>query len=168
MLETYPSKLAGTNLHIRWMIRRDSEEVLAIEQTSFEQPWVEEDFLIELRKRNVIGMVVELRGGRYPDKIVGHMVYGLMKNRIDLLRISVHPDYRGVGVGSAMIQKLTTKLASHRRNRIEAVSSELDLPAHLFFRATGFIAVEVLPRWEDDDTDAYLFVLRIRDEVLVE
>ena len=28
------------NVHIRWMIRRDMEEVLNIEQASFEFPWL--------------------------------------------------------------------------------------------------------------------------------
>ena len=73
-----------------------------------------------------------------------------------------------VGVGTAMIHKLVSKLAAHRRNRIELVSSERDLHAHLFFRATGFIAAEVLPKWEDDENDAYLFRLRVAEEIAVE
>ena len=45
--------------HIRWMIRRDMPEVLAVEGESFEFPWCEEDFLRCLRQRNCIGMVAE-------------------------------------------------------------------------------------------------------------
>ena len=47
------------DVHIRWMIRRDMAEVLAIEQASFEFPWKDKDFLRCLRQRNVIGMVAE-------------------------------------------------------------------------------------------------------------
>ncbi|MEM1305855.1 MAG: ribosomal-protein-alanine N-acetyltransferase RimI, partial [Planctomycetota bacterium] len=46
-------------VHIRWMIRRDMQEVLGIEQESFEFPWLEEDFIRCLRQRNCIGMVAE-------------------------------------------------------------------------------------------------------------
>ena len=45
--------------HIRWMIRRDMPEVLAIEAASFEFPWLEDDFIRCLRQRNCIG-----HGGR--------------------------------------------------------------------------------------------------------
>ncbi|MEK6238743.1 MAG: ribosomal-protein-alanine N-acetyltransferase RimI, partial [Planctomycetales bacterium] len=53
-------------VHIRWMIRRDMPEVLAIENSSFEFPWSEEDFLRSLQQRNCIGMVAE-----WEDSIVG-------------------------------------------------------------------------------------------------
>ena len=60
------------NVHIRWMIRRDMPEVLEIEQSSFEFPWTEEDFIRCLRQRNCIGMVAE-----YDEKVVGFMIYEL-------------------------------------------------------------------------------------------
>jgi len=44
-------------VHIRWMIRRDMQEVLQAEQQCFDQSWTEEDFLRCLRQRNCIGMV---------------------------------------------------------------------------------------------------------------
>ena len=42
-------------VHIRWMIRRDMPEVLAIESQSFEFPWSEEDFINCLRQRPALG-----------------------------------------------------------------------------------------------------------------
>ena len=50
-----PTSAAQTRVHIRWMIRRDMPEVLAIEHASFEYPWCEEEFLRVLRQRNCIG-----------------------------------------------------------------------------------------------------------------
>ena len=47
-----------SEVHIRWMIRRDMPGVLEIEKLSFEYPWTEEDFIRCLRRRNCIGMVV--------------------------------------------------------------------------------------------------------------
>ena len=38
-------------VHIRWMIRRDMPEILAIEDESFEFPWIEGDFIRCLRQR---------------------------------------------------------------------------------------------------------------------
>ncbi len=59
-----------TRVHIRWMIRRDMQEVLQTEQESFHVPWTEDDFLHCLRQRNCIGMVAESG-----DQVVGHVIY---------------------------------------------------------------------------------------------
>ena len=66
--------------HIRWMIRRDMPEVLAIENLSFEFPWSEEDFIRCLRQRNCIGMVSE-----HEEQVVGFMIYELHRNRLHVL-----------------------------------------------------------------------------------
>ncbi len=73
-------------VHIRWMIRRDMPEVLAIENRSFEFPWSDEDFIRCLRQRNCIGMVAE-----YDERVVGFMIYELHKNRLHVLNFAVRP-----------------------------------------------------------------------------
>ena len=66
-MSTVPTPKAQVRVHIRWMIRRDMPEVLAIEHASFEFPWCEEEFLRVLRQRNCIGMVAE-----YGERVVGY------------------------------------------------------------------------------------------------
>ena len=41
-MSTVPFTPAQTRVHIRWMIRRDMPEVLAIEHASFEHAWTED------------------------------------------------------------------------------------------------------------------------------
>ena len=67
-------------VHIRWMIRRDMQEVLQAEQQCFAQSWTEEDFLRCLRQRNCIGMVAEAG-----DKVIGFMIYELHKSMLRIL-----------------------------------------------------------------------------------
>ena len=96
-----PTSPAQTRVHIRWMIRRDMPEVLAIEHASFEYPWCEEEFLRVLRQRNCIGMVAE-----HGERIVGFMIYELHRNKIHVLDFATHADFRRRGVGRQMIGKL--------------------------------------------------------------
>jgi len=139
-------------VHIRWMIRRDMPEVLAIENQSFEFPWSEEDFIRCLRQRNCIGMVAE-----FDDQVVGFMIYELHKSRLQILNFSVHNDFRRRGVGTSMADKLISKLSHQRRNRILLEVRETNLAAQLFFRAAGFRAVAVMRDFYEDTTeDAYL------------
>jgi ribosomal-protein-alanine N-acetyltransferase len=147
-------------VHIRWMIRRDMPEVLATEQASFEYAWSEEDFLRCLRQRNCIGMVAE-----QGEKVVGFMIYELHKNKLHILNFAVHPGFRRAGVGIQMVNKLVSKLSSHRRTRITLEVRETNLTAQLFFRAQGFKAVKVLRAYyEDSGEDAFQMQYRLPDD----
>jgi len=143
-------------VHIRWMIRRDMPEVLAIEEQSFEFPWSEEDFIRCLRQRNCIGMVAE-----HNERVAGFMIYELHKSKLHILNFAVRDELRRRGVGRQMVKKLAGKLSHQRRSRIMLEIRETNLPAQLFFRALGFRAVSVLRAFYDDTPeDAYLMQLR--------
>jgi len=147
-------------VHIRWMIRRDMPEVLAIEEESFEFPWLEEDFIRCLRQRNCIGMVAE-----YEGRVVGFMIYELHKTKIHVLNFAASSEHRRHGVGSQMVAKLIAKLSAQRRSRIVLEVRETNLAAQLFFRENGFRAVSVLREYyEDTPEDAYLMQYRYRTE----
>jgi len=143
-------------VHIRWMIRRDMPEVLAIEEQAFEFPWQEEDFIRCLRQRNCIGMVAEAG-----ERVVGFMIYELHKTRLHILNFAVHEQLRRRGIGAQMARKLMSKLSLDRRSRIVLEIRETNLPAQLFFRSLGFRAVSVLRNfYEDTPEDAYLMQYR--------
>ena len=143
-------------VHIRWMIRRDMPEVLQIEQESFDYAWTEEDFLRCLRQRNCIGMVAELG-----EKVVGFMIYELHKTKLHILNFAVHPNFRRQQIGIQMVQKLVSKLSSHRRTSITLEVRETNLPSQIFFRDAGFRAVRVIREFYDDTgEDAYLMEYR--------
>jgi ribosomal-protein-alanine N-acetyltransferase len=138
-------------VHIRWMIRRDMPEVLFIEGQLFETPWPEEEFLRFLRQRNNIGMVAEVR-----DQVVGFMIYGLHPDHIDVIHFAVHPAFMGEGIGRQMVEKLKGKLSNYRRTSLRLIAPESSLEWHLFLKAMGFKATEVL-RGHFDDSDGYAF-----------
>ncbi len=153
----YKKSPEEVGVHVRWMIRRDMEEVLAIEESSFEFPWEEEDFIKCLRQRNCIGMVAE-----YDEQVIGFMMYELHKNRLHVINFAVHKEFRRIGVGSQMVAKLVKKLTEQRRNRILLEIRETNLDGQLFFRKVGFRAISVLRDfYEDSDDDAYRMQFRL-------
>ena len=150
--------------HIRWMIRRDMPEVLAIEAAASGTAWTEEDFIRELRKRNCIGMVVQ-NGGKRPGDgpILGFMVYELNNSRLDILNFAVHHNWRRRGVGTALAKKLIGKLSAERRSRITLVLRETNLTAQVFFRSLGFKATTVIRGYYIEDLevrDGFAFQFR--------
>ena len=150
-----------TSVHIRWMIRRDMQEVLHTEQESFHVPWTEDDFLHCLRQRNCIGMVAESG-----DHVIGHVIYELHRNRLHILNLAIHPGHRRHHVGTQIMTKLIGKLSSHRRARITLELRESNLIAQLFLKALGFVATKVVKNYyEDTGEDAYFMEYRLTGEV---
>ncbi|MEW4526402.1 MAG: ribosomal protein S18-alanine N-acetyltransferase [Maioricimonas sp. JB045] len=145
------------DVQIRWLIRRDMPDVLRIEQSSFDFPWTEEDFLCSLRQRNCIGMVAE-----FDHQIVGFMIYELHKSRLNIQNFAVDPEFRRQGVGTQMILRLIDKLSQQRRNEILLEVRERNLDAQVFFRSQAFRAISVIRRhYDDTEEDAYLMRFRL-------
>ncbi len=141
-----------SSLQIRWLIRRDMPEVLAIEQESFEHAWSEEEFLCILRQQNCIGMVAEI-----DHEIVGFMIYELHKSNLHVLNFAVAKQYRRKGIGAQMVDRLIDKLSLQRRKEILLEVRERNLSAQMFFKELDFMAVTVLRNHYDDTSeDAYI------------
>lgn len=139
---TQPTTVA---CQIRWMLKPDMPHVLDVSDFSFEEPWDAATFKAWLSERNTIGWVAEGHNG----KIIGYMVYRLYSTSMEILNIAVHPQHRGLGVGSAFLKKLQRKLIKpasremRERNRLRATVVEVDMGSLLFFKANGFSAAEV-------------------------
>ncbi len=131
-----------TQTYIRWMVRSDLDSVVAIEKDVYDYPWSQQEFLISLRQRNCIGMVAERN-----EEVVGYMVYELHKTRIELLNFAVRARSQRLGVGSAMIEKLKSKLAYERRSKISLEMRERNLDGQLFLRQAGFRCTSILHGW---------------------
>lgn len=136
------------------MIRRDMDEVLDIERLSFGHPWTLEDYEGVLRKRNCVGMIVEIE-----ERVVGLMVYDLYPNRIRIMNFAVHPDFRRRGAGAMMLDKLKHRLSAQRRSRIQVEVSEENVSAQTWFSHRGFRAIAILRDHyeEHPGIDAYQF-----------
>jgi [ribosomal protein S18]-alanine N-acetyltransferase len=146
-------------IQIRWMICRDMEQVLEIEGLAFPNPWSKEDFTRYLRQRNCIGMVAT--DDQEGKNIVGFMIYELHKTRLYITNFAVHSSCWRRGVGTAMVERLKTKISPQRRSRLVLEVRETNLAAQQFFRSQGFRAVSLLREfYEDSDEDAYMFHYR--------
>lgn len=129
---------SAMRLGLTWLIRAHMDDVLRIENSSFDTPWTEQDFLECLRQNNCIGMVAMSLDSKC--KVVGFMIYELHKSRLHLLKMVVDPDVRRNGVGSQMVSRLIDKLSQQRRNEIRIEVSERNLNAQLFLKSQGFKA----------------------------
>lgn len=146
---------------VRWMVRRDMNEVLAIEEASFEFPWDADIFWQVSCQRETISMVAEM--GRL---VVGYVFYELNYNHLFIMNFAVHPDFRRRYVASTMLRKVISKINTTRRTHIDVEVRETNLVAQLCLRQNGFRAIKVLrDHYEETFDDAYLMRYHERDPV---
>lgn len=151
--ETAQPKPPPLKVHIRWMIRRDMPEVLAIESCRGKRAWTEDQLVELLRQRNAIGMVAE-----HGDTIVGYMAYTMHKTRLEIRTLAVHEKHRLRRVGWQMLAKAIGKLQPQRREAVRLNVREADLDAQLWLKACGFRATAVeREHFDDDEPVAYRF-----------
>lgn len=156
-----------TAIHIRWMIRRDRPEVMAIEEQCFLNewtlPWQEKDFIRTLRQRNVIGMVVDGLETPFKDRVLGYMIYELHRDHLYLLNFAVAEQVQCRGIGTAMVGKLRSKIWVQGRSRIVVPVAEQNLAGQKFFARMGFRATGV-DHHVYDSVSAYMFEYHARQE----
>jgi ribosomal-protein-alanine N-acetyltransferase len=148
------------SVYVRWMVRRDFPQVLAIEGACFEFPWTEQEFRQCLQQSNCLGMVAE-----HNERIIGFVIYETPKNRIFVTNIAVDPEFQRHGIARQMIQKLVSKMIYQRRHKITIEIRETNLPALFCFRALGFRVATTLKNFYDHQSeDAYVLQYRFGKE----
>jgi ribosomal-protein-alanine N-acetyltransferase len=132
------------------MIRRDMPLVLVGERAGTPFPWDEEMFLSCLRRRNCIGMVAETTA----DEIIGHMIYELFPERLNVLNFTVHSSPFRETAGDLLAGKLVHKLSVHHRREITIVLRESDIGTMSLLVGRGFRVTELLrSHYEDSGED---------------
>lgn len=141
------------HVYTRWLVRRDMDDVVAIESESSPYPATHDEILALLRERNIIGMVAE---SSY--RVAGYCVYEVSPERITLLQLAVAQHTRRKGVGTVLLEKLKRKIdASETRFSLDVNVRETNLPGQLWLRNRGLRGVCVNRRYfADSGEDAFL------------
>ena len=113
---------AQLSVKMRWMIRRNMEQVLEIEQKSFRRPWKQED--LYRYNKDYICMTVE--SDEPAERIVGYYVYH--PKNLHIVNLAVHPDFRRQGIGRQIIERVCSK-CSEKRPCVTIAAQKTVLPA---------------------------------------
>lgn len=114
---------------------RHLPEVLAIERVSFPTPWTRQAFVFEILYNECARYVVALAGGR----VVGYAGMWVLVDEAHLTNIAVHPEWRGLGLGRALMEEM---LARARSFGVRAMTLEVrpsNLPAVRLYASLGFV-----------------------------
>ena len=94
------------DLHIHPFHSRDLDDILAIEQESFSEPWTRGMFEAELLG-NPFGRFVGAFGKSeksLPTQLLGYICYWVVFDELRLMNLAVRPDRRRQGIGSHLVR----------------------------------------------------------------
>ena len=129
---------ADLTYNVRWLIRRDMAEVMAIENQLL-GGWSEKKITQALRERNCIGVVAEASDG----PIDGYMIYNLMPDHIAILRVAVNPRDQRCGIGRQLLQRVKDRLDRLKKPIMVVVVDERDLGSQLWLQRCGLLATQM-------------------------
>lgn len=156
---TAPVPEGGDSLSIRQAQRADLLAVVRIENASFSQPWPHDAFETFLGEP---GFLVAIDGNR---SIVGYVVsdvtpnYG--RNLGHVKDIAVHPDHRGVGIGSALLTRALSVLGAYDADSIKLEVRPSNNDARRLYRSFGFDPLRRVPEYYDNDEDAIVMIYEL-------
>jgi [ribosomal protein S18]-alanine N-acetyltransferase len=78
------------------------DDVVNIERLSFRIPWSKEAFMMEIEKNKCAKYRVLLKEG----KVIAYGGMWIVVDEAHITNIAVHPDYRGIGLGNAIVEDM--------------------------------------------------------------
>ena len=131
------------------------KEIALLEQLCFSQPWSEESLAI-LTQSNGLGVVALTSDGR----LIG---YGGMLTVLDegqITNIAVHPDFRRLGVGKAILSAMMEQARQRGVNQLSLEVRASNLVAQTLYLKQGFVVAGVRKHFYCHPTEDGLVMLR--------
>lgn len=147
-------------LDIVAMVEGDIDEVVAIENASQGSPWPAQLFGEELCRDWARMDVVRARDAGGTSRVVAFCDYWLVHDEVHLLNLATHPGFRRQGIGTLLMRHLLDVARAHRCRYVTLEVRASNHPAQELYRAHGFVAVGLRPRYyADNDEDAVVMTL---------
>lgn len=138
----------GLKIKITRMTENDINEVIKIEDASFNAPWSKRMFFSELNGNPFSHLYAARILER--DEIVGYVCFWLVFEELHLMNLAVHPRWRREGIGEELLRWAVTKggEAGARRATLEVRSSN-DAAKELY-KKVGFKARSIRRNYYSD------------------
>ena len=119
----------------RTLSDRDLDEIVAIEQASFSNPWTREMYVRELQNPDVSFLYVLRIPG---EGVVAFCSFWLVLDELHINNLAVRGDFRGRGVGTALLEHVIQAGASRGADRATLEVRRSNAPARRLYERLGF------------------------------
>jgi ribosomal-protein-alanine N-acetyltransferase len=131
-----------------WSIDRtlsegDLDEIVAIETASFTNPWTRQMYLRELQNPDVSFLYVL----RWPKDIAAFCSFWLVLDEIHINNLAVREDFRGQGLGTALLRHVLQAGARRGAERATLEVRRSNIPALRLYERLGFEVAATRPNY---------------------
>jgi ribosomal-protein-alanine N-acetyltransferase len=145
---------------IRDMNEEDIPSVALIERISFSIPWSETSFYNEIYKSRSIPHVAVLE-----DRVIGYLCLEQVLDEGHILDLAIHPDYRGMGIATALVEKGVGQLKGRGCRLLFLEVRASNRVAKRFYEGHGFRIIGTRKKYYLAPTeDAVIMMLGMQDQ----
>lgn len=148
------------NIIVRLATEKDIDRIAEMEQICFSDPWSREAVAEEFSGRNPSVYYAAEAGGT----VIGYAGVWLIPPEGYITNVAVHPDYRRLGIGSRIIEKLVADCEAKNCPDITLEVRVSNAPAIGLYESFGFESVGVRKKYYSDGEDAMIMWRRQEDK----
>jgi [ribosomal protein S18]-alanine N-acetyltransferase len=149
---------ADERFFIRRMKADDLPEVRTIEALAFSNPWSETTFRGEIQNTSISFPMVVVQ--RPSERVIGYIIYWQIGADVQVNNIAVHPDFRGKGIGEALMRYAIAKVRERGATFVTLEVRVSNAAAVTLYKKLGFEVLGLRKNYyTNPDEDAYLLGL---------
>ena len=133
------------------------DDIVAIENTSFEKPWSQNQIKADIQTEMESENWVFIRD----VQVVGYIFGWSIQNEFHLNNIAVHPDYLRKKIGKKLIHHIILRLVKRKVEVILLEVSIHNIPARKCYESLGFVQTGMRKDYYSKEDDAILYNLEI-------
>jgi ribosomal-protein-alanine N-acetyltransferase len=142
------------------METRDLPDVLAMENISFPNPWHETTFRGEIQNDDLSYPLVVIH--RTLDKVIGYIVYWKIREEVQINNIAVHPDFKRMGIGEAILRDVIEEARGEGAHYISLEVRPSNAAARRLYAKLGFEFIGIRRNYySNPDEDAIVLGLSL-------
>ena len=139
-----------TTLIERTLSERDLDQIVAIEEAAFSNPWTRQMYIRELENPDVSFLYVmrvshEGPGGQ--SEIVGFCAFWLVLDEIHINNVAVRREFQGRGFGTALLEHVLRVGADRGADRATLEVRRSNGPARRLYERLGFEVAATRPNY---------------------
>lgn len=134
-----------------------TEEVAAIEASTFSEPWSVKAFADAVLSDDYLYIVA-----MDEDKVVGYAGCVMSMGEADITNIAVHNEYRRIGIGNELLTQIIKQMKKRDIEKVFLEVRESNNSARMLYSSNGFVEIGVRKNfYRKPDENAILMELTI-------
>jgi ribosomal-protein-alanine N-acetyltransferase len=141
---------------VRKMTDHDLERIMEIEVESFSLPWSKQSYIAELKNKFANYMVCDCEG-----KVAGYGGIWVVFEDAHITNIAIARDYRGTGLGKALMLELEKTARNKRALRIMLEVRPSNHTARHMYESLGFTDTGVRKAYYSDNGEDAIIMTKL-------